>query len=181
LNATFVGSSQLFVERPQSFRDISDEQMLEAWWRFVLRSAILIFLAMLAFGMTPARAQGTWLETRITRAICSSEVTPVANTDRLARRLNLTDAQKGTLKDMIDASASADASARKSLCADKTDLSTAPGRMAFAEKMAETRLAGLKAVEPKLQAFYDSLDAKQKKAFDTGGRIGGIFDWWGNK
>ena len=41
--------------------------------------------------------------------------------------------------------------------------------------------AGLKAVAPKLQAFYDSLDAKQKKAFDTGGRIGGIFDWWGKK
>ena len=34
---------------------------------------------------------------------------------------------------------------------------------------------------PRLQAFYDSLDAKQKKAFDTGGRIGGIFDWWGKK
>jgi len=50
--------------------------------------------------------------------------------------------------------------------------------MAFAEKMAEIRLAGLKAVEPKLQAFYDGLDPKQKKAFDTGGRIGGIFDWW---
>ena len=54
-------------------------------------------------------------------------------------------------------------------------------RMAFAQKMAETKLAGLKEVEPKLQAFYDSLDAKQKKAFDTGGRIGGIFDWWGKK
>jgi hypothetical protein len=51
--------------------------------------------------------------------------------------------------------------------------------MAFAKKMAETRLAGLKEVEPKLQAFYDRLNAKQKKAFDTGGRIGGIFDWWG--
>jgi hypothetical protein len=61
---------------------------------------------------------------------------------------------------------------------DKPDLSTTPGRMAFAEKMAEVKLAGLKAVEPKLQAFYDSLDEKQKKAFDTGGRIGGIFDWW---
>jgi len=53
--------------------------------------------------------------------------------------------------------------------------------MEFAEKMAETRLAGLKAVEPKLQAFYDSLDVKQQKAFDTGGRIGGIFDWWREK
>jgi len=143
-----------------------------------VRSAILIFLVILTFATTPARAQGTWLETRITRAVCSGAGTPVANTDRLARRLNL---KKAALKDMIDASASADASAKKSLCADRPDLSTAPGRVAFAEKMAETRLAGLKAVEPRLQAFYDSLDAEQKKAFDTGGRIGGIFDWWGKK
>jgi Spy/CpxP family protein refolding chaperone len=146
-----------------------------------VRSAILIFLAILAFATTPARAQGTWLETRFAKAICGGGATPpVANTDNLAKRLKLTDPQKTALKDLTDASASADATAKKSLCADK-DLSTTPGRMAFAAKMAETRLAGLKAVEPKLQAFYDSLDAKQKKAFDTGGRIGGIFDWWGKK
>jgi hypothetical protein len=53
--------------------------------------------------------------------------------------------------------------------------------MAFAEKTAEIRLASLKAVEPRLQAFYDGLDEKQKKAFDTGGRVGGIFDWLGKK
>ena len=115
------------------------------------------------------------------KGICSSEATPVADTDRLARRLNLTDPQKAALKELTDASASAYASAKTSLCADKPDLSTTPGRMAFAQKVAETRLTNLKAVEPKLQAFYDSLDAKQKKAFDTGGRIGGIFDWWGKK
>ncbi|HEY2529911.1 MAG TPA: Spy/CpxP family protein refolding chaperone [Xanthobacteraceae bacterium] len=143
---------------------------------------ILIFLAILSFASTPARAQGTWLETRMIRAICSSTATPAANTDRLAKRLNLTDPQKAALKDLNDASASANASAKKSLCAEKPDLSTTPGRMTFAKKMAETRLAGLKAVEPKLQAFYDSLDAKQKKAFDTGKRIGGMFDWvWGKK
>ena len=146
-----------------------------------MRSAIPISLAILAFATTPARAQGTWLETRMIRAICSSKATPTANTDRLAKRLNLTDPQKAALKDLTDASVSADASAKTSLCADRPDFSTTPGRMEFAEKMAEIRLAGLKAVEPKLQAFYDSLDAKQKKAFDTGGRIGGIFDWWRNK
>jgi hypothetical protein len=146
-----------------------------------VRSAILIFLGILALATTPARAQGTWLETRMIGAICSSKATPAADTGHLAKRLNLTEPQKAALKDLSDASASADALAKTSLCADKTDLSTTPGRMAFAEKMAETRLAGLKAVEPKLQAFYDSLDAKQKKAFDTGGRIGGIFDWWGKK
>jgi hypothetical protein len=146
-----------------------------------VRSAILLLLATLAFATTPARAQGTWLERKMNSAICSSEATPAANTDRLASRLKLTDSQKAALKDLTAASASADASAKKSLCADKSDLSTTPGRMAFAEKMAEIRLAGLKAIEPKLQAFYDSLDTKQKKAFDTGGRIGGIFDWWGKK
>ena len=146
-----------------------------------MRSTILIFLAILTFATTPARAQGTWLETRLIKAVCGSEATSAANTDRLAKRLNLTDLQKAALKDLADASASADASAKTSLCADKPDLSTTPGRMAFAERMAEIRVAGLKAVEPKLQAFYDSLDAKQKKAFDTGGRIGGIFDWWRKK
>jgi hypothetical protein len=113
--------------------------------------------------------------------ICDSKPTPAASTDRLAKRLNMTDSQKAALKDLSDASASAAASAKTSLCADKPDLSTTPGRMAFAEKMAETRLASLKAVEPKFQAFYDGLDAKQKKAFDTGGRVGGLFDWWRKK
>ena len=146
-----------------------------------MRSAILIFLAILAFATTPARAQGTWLETRLIKAICSSKTTPAADIGRLAKRLSLTDPQKAALKDLSDASTSAEASAKTSLCADKTDLSTTPDRMAFAQKMAETKLAGLKEVEPKLKAFYDSLDAKQKNAFDTGGRIGGIFDWWGKK
>ena len=127
---------------------------------FIVRSAILIFLATLAFATTSARAQGRWLETRMIRAICSSKATLPANPDRLAKRLELTDPQKVALKDLSDASASAEDLAKTSLCADKTDLSTTPGRMAFAEKMGETKLAGLKAVEPKLQAFYDSLDTR---------------------
>ena len=146
-----------------------------------MRSAILIFPAIAAFAAAPALAQSTSLETRMMKSMCSSEATPAAKTDRLARRLNLTEPQKAALRDLADASASADGSAKKSLCADKPDVSTAPGRMALAERMADVRLASLKAVEPKLQAFYDSLDANQKKAFDTGGRVGGIFDWWGKK
>jgi len=53
--------------------------------------------------------------------------------------------------------------------------------VAFAEKTAEAKVASLKAVEPKLQAFYNSLDEKQKKAFDTGRRVGGILNWLRNK
>ena len=148
--------------------------------RSVERSAILIFLASLAFATTPARAQSAWLERDMVSAVCSREAAPAAG-ERLASRLSLTDVQKSALKDMTDAFASANASAKKSLCTDKPDLSTTPGRMAFAEKKAEIRLAGLKAIEPKLQAFYDTLDARQKRAFDTGGRIGGIFNWWGKR
>ena len=143
-----------------------------------MRSAILLFFAVLSFSATPASAQSSYLERGMVRAICSREATPAA-TVRLARRLDLTDAQKSALKDLSDAFASADASAKKALCTDKPDLSTTPGRVVFAEKMAEIRLAGLKAIEPKLQAFYDTLDARQKRAFDTGGRVGGIFNWWG--
>jgi hypothetical protein len=145
-----------------------------------MRSAIMIFLATLAFATTPARAQG-WLETRMIKEMCNSEPTLTVNNDRVARRLSLTDPQKAALKDLIDVSASALASAKTSLCAAKPDLSTMPGRIAFAEKTAEIKVASLKAVEPKLQAFYDSLDQKQKKAFDTGRRVGGIFDWLRNK
>jgi hypothetical protein len=65
--------------------------------RSAVRSAVLIFVVILAFATTPARAQGTWLERRVISAICSSEATPVANTNRLARRLNLTDPQKAAL------------------------------------------------------------------------------------
>jgi hypothetical protein len=60
----------------------------------VVRSAILIFVVILSFATTPTRVQGKWLEMRMIGAICSPEATPVANTDRLARRLNLTDPQK---------------------------------------------------------------------------------------
>ena len=111
-------------------------------------------------------------------SICNSKAAPADNADRLAKRLNMTDAQKAALKDLADASPSAAASTKTALCGAKPDLATTPGRMAFAEKMTEARLDGLKAIEPKLQAFYASLEDKQKKAFDTGGRVGGFFDWF---
>src|SRR5437763_17196853 len=120
-----------------------------------MRSAILIFVAGLSFATTPACAQSAWLERDMVKAVCSREAAPAAG-ERLAGRLNLTDVQKSALRDMTDAFASANASAKKSLCTDKPDLSTTPGRMAFADRMAELRAAGLTTVEPMLQAFDES-------------------------
>ena len=127
-----------------------------------MRLVTLIFLAIVAFATTSARAQSTALERGMVRAVCSRQATPAAG-ERLARRLNLTDSQKLALKDLTDAFVSADASTKKSLCTDKPDLSTTPGRMTFAQKRAE--------IEPWLQAFYDTLDPKQKGALSTGASV----------
>ena len=143
-----------------------------------MRSAIPILLAISVIAATPARAQVAWLQGKAIGAYCDSKSTPADNTDRLAKRLKLTDPQKAALKDLNDTSASAADTSKTSLCADKPDLSTAVGRLTFGEKLAETTLARLKSVEPKLQAFYDTLDANQKKTFDSGGgRFGEMFDW----
>ena len=142
-----------------------------------MRSATLILLAVLGFAATPARAQTAWLGGKAIEVYCNGKSKPADNGDRLAKRLKLTDPQKAALKDLNDTSASAADTSKTSLCADKPDLSTAVGRLTFGEKLAESTLTRLKAVEPKLQAFYDTLDANQKKAFDSGGRIGGMFDW----
>jgi hypothetical protein len=143
-----------------------------------MRPLVLWVLGALAMAATPVHAQN-WLESKMIGAMCGSKAAPPDNSAELAKRLKLADPQKAALKDLADASAAASASAKTALCTDKPDLSTTVSRMAFSEKMMEARLASMKAIEPKLQAFYDTLDAKQKTAFDNGGRVGGMFDWWG--
>jgi Spy/CpxP family protein refolding chaperone len=145
-----------------------------------MRSLFLAALSGLAVAATPATAQNTWLASKMIEGLCSNKTAPGDNLDRLAKRLNLTDAQKATLKDLTDATAASFASTKTALCDAKPDLATAPGRLAFSEKMAQAQLDGMKAIEPKLQAFYASLDDKQKHAFDTGGRVGGLFGWLGH-
>jgi hypothetical protein len=132
----------------------------------------------LTLATTPANAQN-WLASKMIEQMCSGKAPAGEDTDRLAKRLNLTDAQKAALKELSDASAASAASAKTALCDTKPDLTTSPGRLAFSEKMSQAQLDGLKAIEPKLQAFYASLDDKQKRAFDTGGRVGGLLSWFG--
>lgn len=143
-----------------------------------MRAVLLAAVAGLALTATPAGAQNPWLASKMIEGLCDSKAAPAENVDRLAKRLNLSDAQKASLKDLEDASMASANAARTAVCAAKPDLSTAPGRLAFGEKMAQAQLDGMKAVGPKLEAFYSSLDAKQKHAFDTGGRVGGLFGWF---
>jgi Spy/CpxP family protein refolding chaperone len=82
--------------------------------------------------------------------------------ERLAQRLNLTDQQKPALKALQDAIAKAKGDAKAALCASAPDLSTLPARLAFAEKRLQARLDGMRAVQPKLEAFYATLTGEQQ-------------------
>ncbi|WP_158554843.1 Spy/CpxP family protein refolding chaperone [Methylovirgula sp. 4M-Z18] len=82
-------------------------------------------------------------------------------------KLSLTDAQKSLWKDLTDARQQTRADLKTSLCSQKPDLSTLTGRLDLREKMMEARLAAFKSTRPKLEAFYNSLDDKQKTAFDA--------------
>lgn len=86
--------------------------------------------------------------------------------DRLAERLKLTDPQKAAYKDLQDARAKARTDAKAALCANKPDLSTFEKKLAFRELMMQRRLDTFKAMEPKLLAFYNTLDATQKPEFE---------------
>jgi Spy/CpxP family protein refolding chaperone len=82
--------------------------------------------------------------------------------ERLAQRLNLTDQQKPSLKALQDAVAKAKGDAKTALCASAPDLSTLPARLAFAQKRLQARLDGMRAVQPKLEAFYATLTGEQQ-------------------
>jgi len=84
----------------------------------------------------------------------------------LARRLKLDEAQKASFKDFQDARTKAVETATTRLCATKPDLSSFEGRLGFHQTFLEDRLEAVKAENPKLVAFYRSLDAGQKSKFD---------------
>ena len=86
--------------------------------------------------------------------------------ERLSRRLSLTDQQKPALKALQDAVAKAKGDAKAVLCASPPDLSTLPARMLFAQKRLQARLDGLRAVQPKLEAFYSGLTGEQQAEFN---------------
>ena len=86
--------------------------------------------------------------------------------DRLAEHLHLSDAQKASFKAFQEARAKAVETATTRLCAKKPDVATFEGRLTFHQAFLEDRLESVKAENPKLIEFYNSLDAEQKMKFD---------------
>ncbi len=86
--------------------------------------------------------------------------------DRLSAYLDLNDAQKAAFKEFHEARRKSLEDSKVAVCASKPDLSSFEARLAFGQAFLEARLTALKAENPKLIAFYNSLDAKQKEKFD---------------
>lgn len=108
--------------------------------------------------------RGGWIE-----RICAKTPDPARQEKHLARlseRLHLTDAQKDQFKAYQDAREAARKAAVDSICANKPDLHSLQGWLAFRQHRLENRLNGVKASDPKLVAFYNALDNGQKALFD---------------
>jgi hypothetical protein len=132
-------------------------------------SALVIGSAILAASFGPAHAEKDGGRGSVYDRICSASTEHGHHhkmAERLAEHLNLTDAQKAAYKEFVDARTKAVDDAKTTLCATKPDLSTFESRLTFHQNMLEARLAALKVENPKLLAFYKSLDADQKEKFD---------------
>jgi hypothetical protein len=128
-------------------------------------SALVLAFAAFAPAIGPAQARTSEIE-----HVCAPRPNQAERqarfADRLAEHLHLTDAQKSSFKEFQEARAKAVADATAKLCASKPDVTTFEGRLTFHQTFLEDRLESVKAENPKLIAFYNSLDAEQKIKFD---------------
>jgi hypothetical protein len=138
-----------------------------------LWKAAPLFLALAASVPAAAATQPDDKASRWVEHMCSTDAAAPQqaerlqrHADRLAEKLQLTDAQRATFKDLQDTRAKLRADRRTSICASKPDLTTFEARLAYRQTMAEARIADMKAVQPKLVAFYNSLDDQQKAKFE---------------
>ncbi len=132
-------------------------------------SALVIASALVVAGFGSAQAEKDGDHGSVYDRVCSAPTEHSHHhkmAERLAEHLSLTDAQKAAYKEFVDARTKAVDDAKTALCASKPDLSTFESRLTFHQNMLEARLAALKVENPKLLAFYKSLDAAQKEKFD---------------
>jgi len=92
--------------------------------------------------------------------------------DRLAERLKLNEAQKTAYKDVQALRAKTFADNRAVQCAAKPMDMSFDKRLEFRQARLQARLDALKTETPKLLAFYNSLDERQKGQFDEISRHG---------
>ncbi|MEO7026784.1 MAG: Spy/CpxP family protein refolding chaperone [Caulobacteraceae bacterium] len=128
-----------------------------------------LIVAAAAFAATTGRAAAAHDGRAPFERVCEDRGGPSHHpelADRLAQHLDLNDAQKAAFKEFHEARRKSIEDAKATLCANKPDLSSFEARLNFGQAFVEARLTALKAENPKLIAFYNSLDARQKEKFD---------------
>jgi hypothetical protein len=143
--------------------------------RFSKISALFLACGVSALALTAARAEPDEQmgpEARIER-MCAKQgdsekmaEMQAKRLDKISERMKLTDTQKAAFKDLQDARAKARADRKAAICANKPELSTFEKKIEFHLAMAQRHLDDLKALTPKLIAFRNTLDDKQKEQFD---------------
>ena len=131
-------------------------------------SVLIVASAAFAATLGPAAAQDAPRRAPFER-LCAERNGPSHHPEmagRIAEYLDLNDAQKAAFKEFHEARRKSLEDSKAALCASKPDLSSFEARLVFGQAFLEARLAALKAENPKLIAFYNSLDAKQKEKFD---------------
>jgi hypothetical protein len=141
-----------------------------------LWKAALPMLALALVAQAPANAaeqspaaSSSWMDRMCSSTDDASKMSErmTDREDRFAERLRLNDMQKAAFKDWRDARAKLMTDHRTAFCANKPDLSSFEARLNFRQTMLENRLNDMKALEPKLVAFYNSLTDYQKGQFDA--------------
>jgi hypothetical protein len=139
--------------------------------KFTISALILGFAAFAsAQGQAqPARHGGNETAAKLER-ICAPDPDKSARegkfAEHLAKHLLLSDAQQAAFKEFQLAREKAVEAAKTRLCANKPDLSTFEGHLALHQAFLEDRLESVKAENPKLIAFYNSLNPEQKAKFE---------------
>jgi hypothetical protein len=133
-------------------------------------SSLVLATLFLAAPLAQAQAAGDKQPISEVERVCAPHPEWAAHQARiaeeLAKHLRLNDAQKAAFKDFQDARAKSIEAANAHLCANKPDIATFEGRLKFHQTFLEDRLDAVKLENPKLIAFYNSLDAEQKVRFD---------------
>jgi len=132
-------------------------------------SALIMAAALLGATSWQAQAAHGARHSALFERLCSQQNNETRHRkigERLTAQLKLTAAQQAAYNDFRDARLKSVDSAKSKLCAKEPDLSSFEDRLNFSQGFMEARLEAMKAENPKLIAFYNTLDDKQKRKFD---------------
>jgi hypothetical protein len=130
-------------------------------------SALAVAIAACGSALGPAQAMDGRSEIE---RVCAPQPDRTAHEGKFAEflteRLKLSDAQQASFKAFQQAREKALETSTTRLCAKKPDVTSFEGRLLFHQAFLEDRLEAVRAENPKLIEFYNSLDADQKAKFD---------------